>query len=140
MYATYDDLAVRYGEDTLAILTDPSKTGTPDRDTIQQALEDAGEEIDSYIRQRYDLPLPQLPRLLVRIESDIAIYRLSESDSESTTEARKRYEDAVAMLSRISKGELSLGLEGPRPPVAREIRADSAPRRFDRRSMRGAFI
>ena len=140
MYATYDDLAGRYGEDALAVLTDPLKTGTPDRDQVRHALDDAGEEIDAYLRQRYDLPLPEAPKLLVRIESDIAIYRLSESDSETKTETRKRYEDATAMLQRIAKGKLSLGLEGPQPPVAREIRADSAPRRFDRRSMRGAFI
>ena len=140
MYATYDDLAGRYGEKTLAILSDPLKTGTPDRAVIQRALDDAGEEIDAYLRQRYDLPLPSAPRLLVRIEADIAIYRLSESDSESTTEARRRYEDAAAMLKLVAKGELSLGLEGPQPPVAREVRSEAAPRRFDRRSMRGAFI
>lgn len=140
MYASYADLEARYGADTLAVLTDPAKSGTPDRDRVERALEDAGEEIDGYIRQRYALPLSPPPGLLVRIEADIAIYRLSESDSETTEDARKRYEDAVRLLARIADGSVSLGSEGPEPATARPLRASARESNFDRESMRGAFI
>lgn len=140
MYASARDIEIRYGADTLAVLTDPGKTGTPDGDKIERALADAGEEIDGYIRQRYALPLSPPPGLLVRIEVDIAIYRLSESDSETTEDARKRYEDAIRLLARIADGSVSLGIEGPEPATARPLRASAQESKLGRESMRGAFI
>ena len=142
MYATAQDVDDRYGNDALAILTDPGKTGTPNQTQVTCALKDASEEIDAYVGQRYPLPLacmPRVPRVLVRIAADIAVYRLSEGDSEVTKEVRRRYDDALRQLALIAKGDLSLGLDEP-SPVARGILEDSAPRRFDRRSMRGAFV
>ena len=63
MYATRNDLEARFGEGELQQLESMQTVGN----SIEEALQDASEEIDSYIAVRYVLPLPNTPSTLKRI-------------------------------------------------------------------------
>jgi phage gp36-like protein len=109
---------------------------------IVQALADASAEIDGYIEGRFTLPLTDPPAVLNRLTTDIAMYRLqSLRPLHDLEDARKRYEDAIAMLTKVAAGELTLGLsaDGKEPPVtAGTVEAVQGPDRvFDRDKLRG---
>ena len=140
MYATIEDCVARYGEDLITLLTDREKTGLRNDERLSQALSDAGAEIDASLRQRYELPLPQSPELLRRIEIDMALYRLASEADLATEERRGRYDDAVKLLALLRRGEASLGLVGPTPEVARKVHSSGPDPVFGRDSMRGLLI
>lgn len=131
-YATAQDIIDRYGEDQLLLLTDRNGDDVSDDDVIDRAVADAGAEIDTYLAAKYTLPLPTIPSVLVRLCVDIVMYRLAASADLGTDERRKRYEDAIAVLKRISKGEVSLGMPTP-PPSSNGVAFIAGPkRRFGR--------
>lgn len=113
-YASAQDISDRYGADKLLLLADRNADDAADTEVVDQALRDASAEIDTYLAAKYSMPLPSVPDALVRLCVDIAVYRLGVSADLATEEMRQRYEDAVALLGRISKGTASLGL--PKPP------------------------
>ena len=88
---------------------------------LQQALTDASSEIDTYLEARFALPLSDPPAVLNRLACDIAMYRLqSLRPLHDLEDARRRYDDAIAMLSKVAAGELTLGLatDNQEPPAA----------------------
>ncbi|MDP3926162.1 MAG: DUF1320 family protein [Hydrogenophaga sp.] len=119
-YATAADLVQRFGADELAQLADPLHTGEADPALLALALADAHAEIDGYLAARYQLPLPVVPVVLVRLACDVARYRLWADVA--SAEVRQRYEDAVKLLANMSRGVVALGLpEGsaaPEPSLA----------------------
>lgn len=119
-YATAADLALRFGEAELAQLADPLHTGEPDAAVLALALADADAEIDGYLAARYQLPLPSVPAVLVRVACDVARYRLWAD--RASDEVRRRYEDASKLLTNLSKGVVALGLAeadpAPQPSLA----------------------
>jgi len=75
------------------------------------------------------------PRLLSLLCTDIARYRLQ--THVTTDQARQRYEDAVAKLKAIARGEINLPLDTP-PPASAEPRVVSGSgRTFDKDTLRG---
>lgn len=111
-YANASDMIARYPNRDLVQLTneDPTQT-TVNASALQQALDDASAEIDGYLEGRFSLPLADPPAVLNRLACDVAMYRLqSLRPLHDVEDARKRYEDAVALLVRVAKGELTLGL------------------------------
>lgn len=114
-YATPADLQARYSERDLRNLTDPDAQQF-DAARAEAALADAAVEIDSYVGQRYLLPLQNLQgeplqghAALLRCACDIAMYRLATlRPSDDIKDTRTRYEDVVRLLVRIVKGEVQL--------------------------------
>src|SRR5208282_5782196 len=106
-YATAQDVINRYPNRDLVQLTNEDPTATTVNDApITQALADASAEIDGYIEGRFTLPLTDPPAVLNRLTTDIAMYRLqSLRPLHDLEDARKRYEDAVAMLTKVADGE-----------------------------------
>ena len=83
-----------------------------------RALADAAAEIDSYLQDRYVLPIVTPPPVLVRVACDIALYRLlGHHRTDDIAEARRRYDDAVAWLDKVVKGEIKLGAPAAGGPV-----------------------
>jgi phage gp36-like protein len=74
--------------------------------------------VESYLAQRYALPLPALPEALRAKALDIAVYRLALRRGIRPGTADEvllqRYRDAVAFLKDVALGKASLPL--PRPP------------------------
>lgn len=114
-YATQQDLVDRFGSDELIQLTDRTNVGTIDSTVVTRALGDADAEINGYLAGQYALPLATVPAVLVRLACDIARYQLS---ADRVTESvRDRYKDAVAMLSKISRGDVQLGVAVGQAPA-----------------------
>jgi len=111
-YASPNDMIARYPSRDLVQLSneDPTQT-TVNVAALQQALNDAAAEIDGYLESRFALPLADPPAVLSRLTCDIAMYRLqSLRPLHDLADARKRYEDAVDLLVRVARGEVTLGL------------------------------
>lgn len=112
IYATSDDMIARYPNRDLVQLTneDPTQT-TVNTAPIDQAIEDASSEIDGYLESRFALPLTDPPAVLNRLTCDIAMYRLqSLRPLHDLADARRRYDDALSLLLRVARGEVTLGL------------------------------
>lgn len=107
-YCTQADLVSRFGEEELIQLTDRDRTGAINTTVLQSAIADASAEVDGYLGGRYVLPLPHVPPVLSRICADLVRYYLY--DDVPRDQVRQRYEDAVAFLKSIAKGQVSLGI------------------------------
>ncbi len=122
IYAQPSDMIARYPNRDLVQLTNEDPTQTVvNQIVLQQALADASAEIDGYLESRFTLPLSDPPAVLARLTCDVAMYRLQAlRPLHDLAEARKRYEDAVAVLVRVADGTLTLGLapDNQEPPEA----------------------
>ncbi|MGH7814666.1 MAG: gp436 family protein [Candidatus Binataceae bacterium] len=140
-YATSTDMINRYPNRDLVQLTNEDPTSaTVNTGPIDQALADASAEIDGYLEGRFALPLTDPPAVLSRLATDIAMYRLqSLRPLHDLADARRRYDDAIAMLGKAAAGELTLGLaaDNAEPPIAADAETAAGPRRiFTRRKLR----
>ena len=126
-YCTQADIETAYGVEEI-LKTQPRAVPPVDPPTVnaaavEAAIQAATVEIDSYVMERYGLPLAgELAALLKRRCVDMAMYYLAQSPSGEDDTKRKRYEDAVAWLKMVASGKALLT---PRP--AAEI--SSEPRR-----------
>lgn len=113
-YATRQDMIDRYGDTLLVDLTDRGDvaTGLIDEDTLDQALEDATDEVTGYLK-RYKLPLAEVPRALVAITSALAIYQLYVH--EVPDKHQRDYDNAQKRLREIQSGVFVLDVEGVAP-------------------------
>ncbi|MBJ9373346.1 MULTISPECIES: gp436 family protein [Acinetobacter] len=102
MYATEEDLIKRFGNEVETL-----KSMLPEG-AIAEALQDATEEIDSYVAVKYSLPLPSIPSTLQRIACNIARYRLY--FQQPTDEVENRYKAEIDFLKRIADGKAVLNI------------------------------
>lgn len=114
MYATRNDLETRFGEGELQQLEMMQTVGN----SIEEALQDASEEIDSYIAVRYVLPLPSTPSTLKRIACNVARYRLY--FQQPTEEIENRYKAEIDFLKRVADGKATLNILNPQNEVGEE--------------------
>lgn len=117
-YATAQDIINRYGNDHLLLIADRDNDGEVDASVVEQAAADADAEIDAYLAGRYVLPMPEVPAVLQRLAVDIMVYRLTPTADTGTETIKSRYELAVKMLDKISKGTISLGLPTVATPAS----------------------
>jgi phage gp36-like protein len=107
-YATRADIVALYGERALLVASDRDRDGISDEDVYTNGLESATAEIDSYLGQRYRaLPLSSPSRMLKTVCIDIAIYRMSQSETSLTEEIYNRYKAAIDWLKLVAKGDVS---------------------------------
>lgn len=114
MYATRQDLESRFGAAEIANLE--SMQTNPD--AVNEALQDASEEIDSYVAVAYEMPLPLIPSTLKRVACNIARYRLY--FQQPTEEVEKRYESEVKYLQRIADKKAVLNIQNDQNEVIDE--------------------
>jgi phage gp36-like protein len=105
-------MIARYPNRDLVQLTNEDPTQTVINTTvIDQALADASAEIDGYLDGRFALPLTDPPVVLNRLACDVAMYRMQAlRPIHDMADARQRYDDAVQLLVRVARGEVTLGL------------------------------
>lgn len=123
-YAAPSDVENRFPVSDLVQLTnqDPNSS-TINTGYLQTFLDDASSEIDSYLESRFTLPLADPPVRLLQLCIDVAIYNLQQlRPLHDIEQARKKYEDAVKFLTKVNKGEITLGLsvDSKEPPAAQE--------------------
>lgn len=113
-YCTQADITPRWvSEETLVMLTNPDDASAVTVDTTVLAgfIASADAEIDGYIGHRYALPLPSTPRIVTMLSARLTRYMLYTARPGEPDEAIKDdYDRITALLTKISKGELSIGL------------------------------
>jgi len=114
MYATQADMEARFGVNEISNL----KAMQTVENAIEQALQDAVEEIDSYVAVKYQLPLPEVPSTLKRIACNIARYRLY--FQRPTEEVENRYKAEIDFLKRIADGRATLNILNTQNQVTNE--------------------
>lgn len=127
-YSTSQDLIDRHGPNAAVVMGDED-----DGARVDQACEDAGALIDTYLEPRYALPLESVPAVLVRLSTDIVHYMLGSMLAGvpvAEDDRRARHKDALALLSKIRSGEVSLG--APELGSGMPATFQAAPRRFGR--------
>jgi phage gp36-like protein len=138
MYATLDDLKKKLSDDELLRLTDDQDLDVIDEAIVNAAIEAAGVEVDSYLGERYSLPLNPVPGIVSKIAQDIAVYNLYARNHEGPTEHwEKRYLNAIKLLDRIAEGQVTLGATDPDSGESELPKIDSSGRVFSRDSMKG---
>jgi len=105
MYATEADMVKRFADDIEELKLMHADAAA----SINEALQDAAEEINGYIGGRYSLPLPNVPSNLNRMACDIARYRLYYQ--QPTEEVRNRYKDAIKFLERVQDEKAHLQIQ-----------------------------
>lgn len=119
-YITQQDIIDRVSADFFVGVSDRDGDQITDHSAVLSAIDDAEAEVNSYLGQRYSIPLSgvtsledptlnEFPFILRRITSDIAIYRLANEHDRLTKEIRVRYEDSILWLEKVSRYEASLG-------------------------------
>lgn len=114
MYATRNDLEARFGEEEVQELEMMQSVGN----SIEEAIQDASEEIDSYIAVRYTLPLPSIPSTLKRVACNIARYRLY--FQQPIEEVENRYKAEIDFLKRVADGKAVLNILNAQNEVTEE--------------------
>ena len=144
MYATVQDVKDALDSGALLRLFDDENedsTAAGDMRAKQQARGP-----DTYIGQRYDLPLPSTPPVLRGKVVDIAVWNLFARRGLGNADevVRERYKNALRWLEQLSVGKVSLPLApsgddggGGTPPQAGGASIRAQPRRFSRDTMDG---
>ena len=112
-YASPQAMEEAFGLPQLVQLTGRG-SGQLDADVLERALLDADGLVDSYLTQRYRLPLAGYS-FPARLACDIALYYLM--GTRVTDSAQTRYEDAVAFLRDVARGVAGLPLDGSVMPA-----------------------
>lgn len=109
-YATKEDIDELYGTDLLVRVADYNKDGTPDPEVVARGLQSADEVCNAYLSAQYTIPVVPTPGVVRTCAIDIAVYKMALGRGVRTDEMRVRYEDALALLEKISTGKVGLGL------------------------------
>lgn len=124
-YSSQSDLEIAAGGvERLAELTDLDGTGTGEVNALvlDAAIADADAMIDTYVGRNRAVPLPApVPRTIVRMSADEAIYLLRMRRSMVGDFERERHENNIRWLEGYAKGFLTLGVE-PNPEKASLVR------------------
>jgi phage gp36-like protein len=120
-YASTQQLMQRYPERDMRHMTDPTGEGV-DLVRIEQSLQDASGEIDSYLQRRYTLPLIDADGAFVTDSNLLQTLR----HSDDVKDARQRYEDAIKWLKQVASGEAAVPGALLRPGIADAAPAQSA--------------
>lgn len=121
MYTTAEILIDKYGDQLMTFLSskDPGAT-TPDLTVINREVGRVDGIIDGYLRNRYTLPLSQVPTEMAGYAEDIAIARLYRCFPERTVpeDVTKAEKAALEWLKDIQKGLVTLSVEPVAAPSA----------------------
>lgn len=111
-YVTLDTLVGRFGEQLLIRLTDDRNLGAVDQEKVDRATAAANGSIDGYLRERYTLPLPEVPPELATAAEDLAMERVYAGNPERETpkDVKDRAAAAMTWLRDIKKGLATLSV------------------------------
>ncbi len=123
-YASSTDLANRFANDAeVAHLTDTSDTGTPDPDVLNENVNFAEGQIDSYAGRKYLTPLATddtvFANFLKSLTLDIAVYHLVGARGDLAPEAKTLAHDkAIDWLEKLAEGKVVLPAAATQPTTA----------------------
>jgi phage gp36-like protein len=103
-YCTVDDLLLLIPLAELTELT-AELDDLPDYMVVENAIDKASAEINSYLGVRYSLPLAAAPPQLRNLTVDMALFHLYSRRSIAPQVRRQKYDDAVAFLKQVAAGQ-----------------------------------
>lgn len=112
-YITRADLIKKPGKELLEQLTDRDGLGKIDDGVLNDAITEAGVEIDAYLKGRYAVPLSPVPDIIKNKARDLVVYHLYIHEPPDQT--AKRYNDAIKFLREVRDGDIDLGVDDPAP-------------------------
>lgn len=136
MYATRQDIEATYGTDLLYQVTD----GTVDQVRVDQALQDASDEVDMSLRGRYAVPLATVPAIVKRWVIDIALAMLPADGAAGSDIIAERAKAARQALKDLRSGATSFDLPAAAstaPTVADDVRYEAPSPMFSGDALRG---
>lgn len=109
-YCTKSDILARFDESELINLTDTAGMGEINNDVLQKAIDDATDEINSYLFGIYELPMVSPPSDLVQKACDITRFYLYSNRGiiESGSQVERNFARVLEYLKQVSKGALKL--------------------------------
>jgi len=116
-YCTQSDIEKRIPEETLIELTDDDSADAVDTANVTRAIEDADDEIDSFLSLQFSLPLESTWGLIRRMSVDLAICNLYGRRPHLTIPEtqKERCDSSRKLLEKIAAGKLGPGSDGPSP-------------------------
>ena len=112
-YITNADIEERLGTALYIQLTDDTGTGSADTDVVDSARDEAEGEANSYLAQRYKVPVnlttyPELAEVLKGFTLDLVEYRLHTRRPPVTDDVVAKHEASVEWFRDVADGEVSL--------------------------------
>lgn len=124
-YATQSDLEDACGGAArLVQFTDWDNDRVADAARITAALDKASGEVDSYIVKQRAVPLAVATPKVKEVTAVLALYAMARSRGMVNEQLRTDYEDALAWLKAVSKGEIALDVDPQ--PTKTSMRIDAA--------------
>ncbi len=123
MYCSKADIQKRVSDtDLIELTTEDAQAQVPDDDIIDEAIEAADEEIESYAAARYNVPFSPVPGRIMDVSRDIAIWNLyARRPAIETPEVIKdRYKSAVKWLEKLNAGKVTIG-DSPEPAESETV-------------------
>jgi phage gp36-like protein len=77
-------------------------------ETVLKKIESAESQVDSYLRERYKVPIQNPPAVIKEIALTITVYRLKMRRSFVEDPVRADYEDAMKRLEAFAEGRATL--------------------------------
>lgn len=116
-YSTIEDLLNIIPKQELINLTnDEAPAVEINTEQSAKAIEYADELINSYLRNKYELPLKYIPVIVQQISSDIAAYRLyTRRPRKLPDHIVENYNEAKKLLAAYKKEEMVLDLPNEHP-------------------------
>jgi phage gp36-like protein len=126
-YAVQADLEKLTSPAALVQLADDDNNGVADAGVVSEALAWADDQINAYCGLRFQVPFATVPGVINKIAIDLALYHIYTRRSTQDVPAvrAERYKDAIAFLTKVSRGEVTLGVQ-PAPPEDRASQDDAA--------------
>jgi phage gp36-like protein len=134
-YCSQGDILTMISQEELAQLTADSGN-LPDIFVVEEAIAQAGSEIDSYIGSRYATPVTPAPPRLKALSVDMAIYHLYSRRSAVPPVRRVKYEAAIAFLKAVAAGSVGLADGEFAKTTGEAAELHSAPRFFSRSGLK----
>lgn len=106
MYCTVNDLLTRIDEKVLINLTNDSFPAQEiNAQLVNETIEIADDMINASLRNKYHLPLNNIPKIINQISADIVIYRLySRRPQDIPQNYIRNFEYAVSVLKDLQTG------------------------------------
>lgn len=115
------------GLERLVQLTDYDNDGLEDAGIVDQAIEDAEGEVNSYARKVFAVPFNPVPPIIKTVARKLAVYNLVSQRSQITETQRLEQEDRIKWLQNLASGKVDPGI-APAPSASGRNRSTSTPR------------
>lgn len=139
-YCSLADLQLAIPQQTLIQLSNdtPAAFGQPEPAlnpaVVEEAVRQAEELVDAYLRGRYNLPLDPVPSVIKDMTVNLArywLYARRPEGSELPEAVTRTHKSALQMLEAIRAGRLTIGLpSGEALPEPGEMKVRARSRRF----------